>query len=330
MTAERSRHMSPETLDEYVSSGVLAAVTIPGSPPARLVIDPSNETLALEIAWDGEDPPDIRDYVHIDAVTRFDKVQNWSVLRIRGIGFFQEGHPLLCQVADLVQTGGIIFTDAVLTALSAYHELLSAQTRMPERAEIGLWGELFVLAMLIERLGGKQALQCWLGGDEHEERDFRFVNDDVEVKTTTAETRRHWISSITQLVPTLGRPLWLLSLQVTGAGGADGKRLPDLIELVSARLYGKARADFEARIADTDYRPAQPRNSFRLLGLRSRPACYRVDDNFPRLTPALLPGSPPAADRIEEVSYTVRLDGLSPAPDCPEMLRGLTDPKEKQ
>jgi hypothetical protein len=329
LTKQRSRHMSPETLDEYLSTGALAAVTIPGTPAARLVIDPGNETLALEIAWDGEDPPDIRDYVHIDTTTRFDKGQNWSSVRIRGIGFFHEGHPLLCQVADLVQADGIVFSDAVVTALSVYHELLSAQTRMPDRAEIGLWGELFVLATLIESLGGEQALRCWLGGDANEERDFRFVDDDVEIKTTTAETRRHWISSITQLVPTLGRPLWLLSLQVTGAGGADGKRLPDLIELISARLQGKARADFEARIADTEYSPVQPKNSFRLLGLRSRPACYRVDDDFPRLTPALLPSAPPAANRIEEVSYTVRLDGLSPAPDCPEVVRGLTHPKEK-
>lgn len=322
--------MAPETLDEYVSTGALAAVTIPGTPAARLVIDPGNETLALEIAWDGENPPDIRDYVRIDTLTRFDKGQNWSVLRIRGIGFFHEGHPLLCQVADLVQTDGIVFGDAVVTALSVYHELLSAQTRMPERAEIGLWGELFVLATLIEGIGGDQALQCWLGGDENEERDFRFADDDVEVKTTTAETRRHWISSITQLVPTLARPLWLLSLQVTSAGGADGKRLPDLIELVAAKLHGKARADFEARIVDTEYRPGQPKNSYRLLGLRSQPTCYRVDGDFPRLTPALLPGKPPAANRIEEVSYTVRLDGLSPAPDSPHVLRGLTHPKEKQ
>lgn len=317
--------MSPETLDEYVSAGSLSAHLVPGTPQVRLLINPPEEILQLDISWDGEDPPQISDYVHIDTGRRLDKGQNWSFLRIRGTGFFREAYPLLCQVADLVQLESMIFSDAVRAALGSYHELLSTQDRLPLNEEIGLWGELLTLATLVDTIGADSALQAWRGGDDSDEHDFGLIDDDIEVKTTTSETRRHWIGSLTQLVPTGKRPLWLLSLQVTGAGAAKGMRLPDLIDLVAGKLPPKARKEYETRIAATKYSPSQPNETFRLLRLRNRPACYRVDDKFPRLTPETLTAAAVAENRIEEVSYMVRLDGLTPAAEPPQSIHSLTE-----
>lgn len=325
MTANPIRHMSAETLDEYVSAGSLSAHTIPGTPQARLVINPADEALQLDISWDGEDPPRISDYVHIDTGWRLDNGQNWSFLRIRGAGFFREAYPLLCQVADLVQLDTMIFSDAVRTALGSYHELLSTQDRMPLNEEIGLWGELLTLATLVDSIGADSALHAWRGGDDNDEHDFGLIDDDIEVKTTTSETRRHWIGSLTQLVPTGKRPLWLLSIQLTGAGASKGMRLPDLINLVADKLPQKAREKYETRIAATKYRPSQPNETFRLLRLRNLPNCYRVDDKFPRLTPATLTAAAVPENRIEEVSYTVRLDGLTPASDPPQAVQSLAE-----
>jgi hypothetical protein len=102
-------------------------------------------------------------------------------------------------------------------------------------------------------------------------------------------------------------------------------RLPDLINHVANKLPQKTRKEYENRIAATKYRPSQPNETFRLLRLRNRPACYRVDGKFPRLTPETLTVAAVAENRIEEVSYTVQLDGLTPAPDPPQAVQSLTE-----
>lgn len=320
-----ARHITPQTLDEYISGGVMAALPIAGEPSARLVVDASNETLRLEISWDGEQPPTISDYVHIATDVRFRQGRNWATLSVRGTRFFPEAYPLLCLVADLVQLESMTFAVAVELGLARYHDLLRASEHMPIREEVGLYGELLALSHLVTTLGPEKALQAWRGGDSNEEHDFGLPDDDVEVKTTTADSRRHWIGSISQLEATVGRPLWLLSIQVTGAGASDGKRLPDVIDRLTDRLPTTLHTLFETRLAGTSYRPGQPRDSFRLLRLRSAPTCYHVDANMPRLTRSLLAASEIQLDRIDEVSYTIRLDGIAPASTWPTPLHGFTE-----
>lgn len=84
MNESTARHISPQTLDEYIAAGVLAAVPIEGEPTAQLVVDTASETLRLEISWDGEQPPTISDYVHISTDVRFRQGQNWATLSVHG------------------------------------------------------------------------------------------------------------------------------------------------------------------------------------------------------------------------------------------------------
>ncbi|MGY2082796.1 PD-(D/E)XK motif protein [Blastococcus sp. SYSU DS0539] len=325
MTAPRGRHITPSTLGEYVAAGVLASIPIPGAPEAFLVVDAPNETLRLEMAWDGEEPPVINDYVHISTAVRFRNGTNWVALAVHGQRFFAEAYPLLCSVADLVQVDSLTFAAAVKQSLASYHDLLAATGHMPVSEEVGLYGELLVVLHLVSAVGPSTALSAWRGGDSVEEHDFGFPGDDVEVKTTTSESRRHWIGSLEQLEPTLGRPLWLLSVQVTGAGASEGRRLPDLIDVIADKLPPELRSVFDARLGATRYRPEQPRDSFRLLRLRSAPACFRVDDNFPVLTRGLLRNGGADVDRIRDVSYTVALDNMARAATIPKPLRGFAD-----
>jgi hypothetical protein len=325
MTDPPARHISPQSLDEYISAGVVAALPIAGEPTVQLVVDAANETLRLEISWDGEQPPTISDYVHISTDVRFRQGVNWATLSVHGTRFFPEAYPLLCLVADLVQLESTTFAVAVERGLARYHDLLSASEHMPIREEIGLYGELLALSHVVTTLGPEAALQAWRGGDSSEEHDFGLPGQDVEVKTTTADSRRHWIGSISQLEPTLDRPLWLLSIQVTGAGASDGERLPDLVDRLVDQLPTTFHSLFKTRLAGTSYRPDQPRDTFRLLRLRSAPACYRVDASLPRLTRSLLSASAIQLDRIDEVSYTIRLDGLAPASAWPKPLHGFAE-----
>ena len=323
MTDSATRHISPQTLDEYIRANVPAAVPIEGEPEAQLVIDADNETLQLAVSWDGEEPPSIIDYVHISTSVHFRQGRNWATLSVRGTRFFMEAYPLLCLVADLVQLQSMTFAVAVERGLTHYHDLLSAPGRMPIREEIGLFGELLTVSHLVSALGPEAGVSAWCGGGLHEEHDFALPTDDIEVKTTTAENRLHWIGSIDQLEPTLDRSLWLVSIQVTGAGASDGYRLPNLIDRVVGQLPTMLHDVFKSRLADTNYRPTQPADSFRLLRLRSAPVCYPVDAGFPRITRALLADTDVQLDRIEEIAYTIRLDGIAPAKAGPEPLRGF-------
>lgn len=317
------RHISPQTLNDYVAGGAAASIPITGEPEAVLTIDPSNETLRLEIDWDGEQPSAISDYVHISTDVRFRQGRNWATPVVHGTRFFAEAYPLLQSVVDLVQLEAVTFATAVERSLASYHDLLAAAGQMPVREEIGLYGELLVVSHLITTLGPADALRTWRGGDETEEHDLGLADDDVEIKTTTADSRRHWISTLDQLEPSIGRLLWLLSIQLTGAGASQAVRLPDVIARVEAQLPVSLQSSFQARIARTRYRPEQPYDSFRLLRFRSEPACFLVDAGFPRIDRATLVRGGAEVSAIDEVSYTIRLDGMTPAANPPSALRGF-------
>ncbi len=323
MSAPESRHISPQTLDEYLAGGAAASIPIAGQPAAVLTIDPPNEILRLEVSWDGEQPPAIGEYLHISTDVRFRQGRNWATIEVHGIKFFAEAYPLLRSVADLVQLDASTFASAVEQSLGSYHDLLAATRQMPTNEEIGLYGELLVVSHLVDTLGPEETLRAWRGGDQSEEHDIGLAEDDVEVKTTTADRRRHWISSLNQLRPTLGRQLWVLSIQLTAAGASRAERLPDVIARVEAQLPAGLRGTFQARIARTRYRPDQAHESFRLLRLRSKPAIYLVDAAFPRIDHDILKNGGAGIDRIDEVSYAINLDGLTLGNNPPRPFRGL-------
>lgn len=314
-----SRHPSAETLAQYVASGVAASIPLSGHPAAILVIDPPNDALRLEVEWDGEEPPVINDYIHISTDVTFRHGQNWATITVRGSRFFDEAYPLLRSVTDLMQLESETFTQALSRSLGAYHDLLAATAHMPPTDEIGLFGELLVVADLVRTLGASPALECWRGGDDREEHDLGFEGLDVEIKTTVSEQRRHWIGSLNQLTPSIGRPLWLLSIQITGAG-RGGRRLPDLVDEIESSLTETPLRLFRSRMAATTFRPAQPREAYRAWRLRTQPACFLVDDGFPHLTRESIHAAGADLDRIEEVAYTIRLDTLTPNPEPPAEL----------
>lgn len=323
MSTARDRHISQETLDAYLSAEAVAAFPINGEPIAVLIVDAPKETLRLEVMWDGEEPQPIDEYVHLSTDIRFGGGRTWATLSAHGRQFLAEAYPLLRSVVDQVQLEGVTFSEAVHRSIARYHELLTAAAPMSQRREVGLFGELTVLAHLIDTLGAATAMTAWRGGDENEEHDIGLEYDDVEIKTTTGETRRHWVGSLGQLRPTPGRPLWLVSIQLTGAGSGEAMRLPGLVDAVADRLPGSLQRTFRTRVTAAGFRAEQPSESFRLLRLRSTPACYRVDAAFPHLDQAMLEGIGVNVDRIGEVNYTIRLDGLALSHDPPEALAGL-------
>lgn len=310
-------------LQTYLASPGRATIPLPGAPVARLVIDPRQETLSVEVDWDGEALSSLSNFVHLSSEVVFKDGHNWATLTVHGKGFFFGALPMLRSIVGQVQLDGRSFRASALSALRTYQDLLAAQSVMPTEAEIGLFGELLVLRHLIGAAGSTVALRAWRGGDQTEEHDFGLPDGDVEIKTTTSEQRRHWIGSLTQLCPSLDRSLWLLSIQLTGAGAGKAERLPDVIGTIQEKLVGNERADFDARIERAGYRATQAVDTYRLLRLRSRAALFRVEGDFPRIDREVLEVGGADLARIGEASYQILLDGLSEATTRPTALVGF-------
>lgn len=320
MTALPSeRHLRPEGLREYLAAAVPTLVPVEGDPKCFLVVDPALQRVAIRVPWSAGELPDLTSYRHFFAETTARDGARWGEFGATGNEVLLDAYPVICAVADRVQQDGKPFAIAVREVLETYHELLRGIGRLSDQEEVGLFGELWVLDRLIDGLGEATAVGAWRGAVS-EEHDFGLPDDDVEVKTTMSETRRHWVGTATQLEPTVGRPLWVLSLQVTTAG-VGGLSLPELIASLRLRIVdGTVRAVLEDRLGLVRWRDDQAALYGRRFRLRTDPATFRVDDDFPAVTPAKLATAGVAVQRVAAVSYLIDLSGLPPDTPPPALL----------
>jgi len=313
------RHLRPEGLREYLAAAVPTLVPVEGDPRCFLVVDPTLERVAIRVPWSSGELPDLIGYRHFFAETTVRDGARWWEFGAIGNDVLLDAYPVICAVADRVQQDAKSFAIAVRDVIETYHELLRGIGRLSEQEEIGLFGELWVLHRLIDGLGEAVAVGAWRGAIS-EEHDFGLPQDDVEVKTTTGEKRQHWVGTLTQLEPTLGRPLWLLSLQVTTAG-VGGLSLPELVASLRLKIEnGTVRASFEENLGMLRWRDDQAALYSRRLRLRTEPAAFRVDGAFPSVTSVKLAGTGIAVERVTALSYRIDLSGFQPDTPPPALL----------
>lgn len=314
------RHASVESFDRYLSSRLPVMLPIQGTPETRVFVDPLKPELGLRIAVDenGEAPrTGLRNL--LTRVVRYEEAWYFEVA-VTSSALFRDAYPMLCSMADRVQIDGLSPSAALRATLDRLAALLSTPDVLSKEREVGLFGELLTLSGLVAALGPDAAVQSWRGG-QAEEHDFGLPDLDAEIKTTTSERRVHWIESLTQLVQTGARPLWLLSHQVTGAGAGAGHSLPDLIDELRGRTgTGAARDALEAGLSgagwDDSYRDQIGSRWVR----RTASTAYLVADGFPRLTPAKLRQAGVLLDRIPDIRYRVDLSGLATPADTPKLI----------
>ena len=240
----------------------------------------------------------------------------WFRVTVEAKGIEYEAYSLLQAVTDQLQQGDDL-ERALHVALDAFRGLLARAPRLSEDQEIGLFGELVALDRLIDGVGETEALAAWLG-PRAEEHDFVLGEADVEVKTTRSERRIHVIHGLGQLTPTPGRPLHLMSVQVTGAGAAgNGQTLPELIERIRRRLRS-GRTDFDDRLTDCGWEDAQADRLYttRLL-VRSEPRFYTVDEDFPAITSAGLSRIVTRPELVRSIDYRIDVTDLEPEGTAP-------------
>lgn len=319
MNAAGGRHLNWPNLLEYLTADAPAIVRIAGTPNVDLVIEPADQRIAIRGPWPSTgDVPDLGAYRHLDTRVGTDVSGDWVEFAVSGRGVLQEAYPVLTAVADRVQLHGDGMGAAITGVLDSYRQLLSSLGRLSEQQELGLYGELFVLNHLMGSVGEGKAVASWRG-PMREEHDFGLDSFDIEVKTTLSEHRSHRISSLTQLEPSPGRDLWLVSLQVT-TYGVGGTTLPESIQTTMDAIRNlTVRSLLAERLADAGWDPAHGHLYTRRFTLRSEVLTFRITSQFPAITAHHLQSAGLQVERFSHVSYILITSGLVPDPPPTEL-----------
>ncbi|NRI67804.1 PD-(D/E)XK motif protein [Rhodococcus sp. MS16] len=315
MTADSSEYLTPETLNRYFESGTPTVQSLSADPLCLLRIDPNRDVLSLIVPGNG-DLPDLLSFERLSVDN--DEMDGLDCYRLEvdTMDARYEGYSFIAAVVDAMRDGQT-FGVAVQGSVRSFNDLLARRRSLTPEREQGLIGELLVLSHLMDRLDQHEALVAWLGPDA-EEHDFVVADFDAEVKTTTSEKRVHIINSATQLSQSPGRPLWLISIQLTRAGASMASMcLSGLVGEIRHRL-GVNRDTFTEYLNSVGWRDDADEMYRTPYMLRSLPAGYLVDEQFPAITQPRIDMVVPQPQLVGGLTYRIDVTslhaGTPPAP----------------
>lgn len=224
---------------------------------------------------------------------------------------FDEVFGRLCQdLVDATRTAvPALGAEAVLRRLGRWRKLLEVgeRTTLSDIALRGLIGELWFLQhVALHRLGADAAVQGWVGPLDAPQ-DFIVGQDVFEIKTCAPPASHVTIASLAQL-DAGDAPLRLVVvwLAVAAAGAKDAFSPAQLAHSLRAAFESTASAstEFALRLAEAGYTDAEEyaRMWYHVANVRF----YRVRDDFPRLTRAVVPPG------VRDATYTIALDACAP------------------
>lgn len=298
--------LSPDTLEKYFRSGTVTTHHVNDSPEVIITIDGPGQKISVLTPRNGM----ALDTATLRRVTTGIDIRNgdeWARLTLDARGMYTEAYGLVISVVQAMR-GGATFAAASSAAMTNMKALLAAKPRISEEKQIGLFGELLLFRALLDTFDEHTVLDWWLG-PLAEERDYAFPAFDAEVKTTLGESRTHVIHGAGQLEPSPGRSLWLVSIQITRAGGdPKGIGLPGLVTEIRERLTA-TRDRFVSHLASEGWDDDDAAMYPTAYVLRTTPAAYLVDDDFPAVTPGRLRAMVPHSDLVSDVTYRVDVSG---------------------
>jgi len=301
------RHLSRSALDEYLGHSSPSVLTIPGEPKCRLVVDPEHRRIALRAVYDGRSLLAL-DLEYIDLQVISENQERWYEVGIEYAQHPHESYLFLSDISDLLQQEGCTFDVAVESAVATFEQILAHSRSLSRQEEIGLFGDLIFLLSCIQTTTVDEAIAAWKGF-ERNEHDFVFPSGAFEIKTTTSEARRHRISSLEQLSPLPDSPLWLMSIQLTPATPATGRTLSEVVD--ETRELTSNDPELDGSLARAGWRE-RDRTTYRTsYRLRSTPAAYRIDADFPALTRSVIARGCAHPESILDATYIVDVTGLA-------------------
>jgi hypothetical protein len=321
---EDARHLTFTTLDTLWHAGIPVVLPVQGDPACRLELDPKNGLITLVTDYQAPEP-DVARLKNVSFQALSDGNHDLAELAVRVEGNVHGAYGLLATIADQIQIAKVPLAAAVASGVARHKNVLAARGGLTTEKEVGVYGELLFLEYLIHALGAGPALASWQG-PLSEEHDFVFESIHLEVKTTSAERRRHMINGLVQLVPLRGVPLSLLSIQLTRSSPDAGRSLPGLVAHVRS-IAGGHVVPLDRRLEILGWKPEDSDLYPTYWTLRTEPRAYPVDGDFPAMTPASIEPVVPNFGLLSEVSYKVDLTDFQYY-DVPQPVAGFVESKE--
>jgi hypothetical protein len=203
---------------------------------------------------------------------------------------------MVCDVAGALDAAAIEDADqhrllrVFLGRVRAWQEFMrkGAQALSAE-AEIGLFGELSVLALMIESgAPASVALESWVGPLDGVQ-DFEIGTGAIEVKTTLSDAGFiAKIGSLEQLDDSIRKPLFVVGARLKQI--AAGINLPELVDSIRATVAGETDALrlLSERLIAAGYF-ANQRDHYTRRFETADVKAIEVGANFPRLTHGTVP-----------------------------------------
>lgn len=307
-TRDDKQFLTGPSLDAYLAQGNPSRHVLSEDPRCEVVLDPRSMVFELFTPVVGPEP-DVAALQRVEVETVHIDGEPWFRLTVDARDIPHEAYELAVGIV-LAMNRGATFAHATDSALANLRAVLAGRSRLSAEVQTGLLGELLVVRALLRNHGEDRVLEWWLG-PEAEQHDFAFEYYDTEVKTTTSETRQHMIHGLGQLLPNPGRPLWLLSIQVTRGEGPQAVSLSGLIGEIGGRLAAR-REQFHGHLKELGWRYEDSDLYQRRYIPRSAPMAYEVDDAFPALTQPRLSAAVPSHHLVSGVSYRVDVTGWAP------------------
>ncbi|MCR5976554.1 PD-(D/E)XK motif protein [Gordonia jinghuaiqii] len=320
--SEQSSELDPDTLEKYFRSGTVTSHSFSCAPEIILRIDGPGQKISLLTPHSGM----VQDVASLKRVSTGVEVRadrEWACFTVDARNMYTEAYGLMLSIVQAMR-GGATFAAATAAAITNMKTMLAAKPRISEEKQIGLIGELLLFRALIDGFDECSAIEWWLG-PLAEERDYAFPTFDAEVKTTLGESRTHVIHGAGQLEPNPSRPLWLVSVQITRAGGdPNGITLPGLVQEIRKQLTS-TRDRFVTYLASEAWEDDDAAMYPTAYILRTTPTAYLVDDDFPAVTRSRLEAVVPHSNLVSAVSYRVDVSSRT-AGDPGEPLTGFISP----
>lgn len=297
----------------YLSSEHPSRVVISQEPIATLSIDPRSRLVSVELPRLTPRKP-LPDRLPLAIRAQHASLGGQEIFQILLLDW-KKARPFLSLVflfRDLLITGSEP-ENALALALMENRGLLENGNELTEEEEKGLFGELWYLNRLVAHFGSS-AIDAWTGAisDSH---DFRLSSVELELKTSQSTSAAHWIHGLTQLVPSPGKRLFLISLLIADSGsGRTGDTVLGLARIIDTKLAANPTSQMKfrrlctSRGLDTE----SPNEGLSHFIQRQKARMIEIDDEVPVISLAKLSKifNPTKLVRVQEVQYKLSFDGL--------------------
>jgi hypothetical protein len=298
-------------LDSYIKAGVPGFYRLRGSPVVQLYVSESAKSIGLRIYL--SEPIEIPSlpFKELLLELKMDEGEYYIDFSTSNSNLFQQFYSMMTFISDSVQLENRSPLSSIIESIGRFRELISNFNLLGDEKVIGIWGELLVLELLLNKHGAK-AVFFWKGPDKTV-HDFRLEKIELEVKTTRNEERMHIISRLSQLDPSPEYRLYMCSLQVAESN-ANGLSLPECIEKITNKL--KTHKDecnyFDNELKKEGYKATQAEYYTSKYYLRTKPKLIEILESTPKINRKLISDvfDKDGDSRIDDVHYRLDVSGL--------------------